>query len=477
MIKIASGTDLQTGILFFTKEAAKELYQGGEGIFKGEYLQTFPLINSNGKQECLVGIGNQELSARMVMEAAALGSGFMRKNKISEFYVDLSGLKEVLTEEKFSCFIQGLYMGGYEEPVFGKTGRKKEREVQITLLGCEGTDFANAEKIQEAAHMADAVLFARDMVNLPGNYLRPSDFAEAIRQKMEGLEVETEILKKETLEEMGMGGLLTVGGGSAFPPCMVILRYRGKDKEGAGLGLIGKGVTCDTGGYCLKPARSMSGIRGDMAGGAAVAGCIYALAKNKVKANVVGVIPICENRISPDSYLPGDVITMYDKSRVEICNTDAEGRLILADAAAYAVKCEGVDKVVDIATLTGAVVSLFGFTIGGVLCDNDAFYRQFQCAAKVSTEQYSRIPYYEEHEEMLKSTMADMKHTGADYCGTITAGLFIHRFVEDKPWLHMDIAGTAWVDTPVWKFQSKGATGAGVTTLYELCRLNAAEEE
>ena len=508
MIRIAAGTDLKTGILFFTKAAADKLYDGEGGVFRGEYLQTLPRLSSEGKQECCVGLGEEPLSKREVMEAAASGTAFMREHKISRFYVDVNGLGGFLTEENFPYFIQGLCLGGYEPPRFlgekkGKADRlssnlEERYEADITLTGeIEQLTGMTKEQLKtvfgRGVHMAQGILFARDMVNYPGNLLRPADFAEAIRRQMEGLNVEVGILDRKQLEELEMGGLLTVGGGSAFAPCMAVLRYRGakaakeegeaeaRDAQGkkdssneAGepetIGLIGKGVTCDTGGYCLKSSGSMAGIRGDMAGGAAVAGCIYALAADQAKVNVTGVIPICENRISPDSYLPGDVITMYNKTRVEICNTDAEGRLILGDAAAYAVECEGVDKVVDIATLTGAVVSLFGFSIGGVLSDNEELYARFEAAADISKEQYARIPYYEEHEEMLKSQAADLKNLGPDYCGTITVGLFIRRFVEGKPWLHMDIAGTAWVDQPIWKFQSKGATGAGVTTLYELCR-------
>lgn len=474
-IRISSGTDIKTGILFFTKAAASKLYDGEGGVFQGEYLQTLPRLSLGGKQECCVGLGDKALTKREVMEAAACGTAFMREHKISRFYVDVTGLKGMLTEENFTCLIQGICLGGYEQPNFGA---EKRYEAEVILTGdLEEVTGLTKEHLEEllsqGQHMAQAISFARDMVNYPGNLLRPADFAEAIRMQMEDLDVEVEIFQQNQLEEMEMGGLLTVGSGSAYPPCMVVLRYRGAkadEKKSETLGLIGKGVTCDTGGYCLKPSGSMAGIRGDMAGGAAVAGCIYALAADRVEVNVTGVIPICENRISPGSYLPGDVITMYNKTRVEICNTDAEGRLILGDAVAYAVEREGVEQVVDIATLTGAVVNLFGFSIGGVLCDSDELYTRFEEAKERSTEQYARIPYFAEHEEMLKSGCADIKNLGPDYCGTITAGLFIRRFAKKRPWLHMDIAGTAWVDGPIWKFQSKGATGAGVSTLYELCK-------
>ena len=212
----------------------------------------------------------------------------------------------------------------------------------------------------------------------------------------------------------------------------------------------------------------MEGIKGDMAGGAAVVGAIYSLAKNNIKANVVGVIPASENRISRESFIPGDVIGSMSGKTIEVLNTDAEGRLILADAVTYAIQKEGASKIIDIATLTGSVVNALGFSTAGVLANNDKFFKEFKEAYNKSGEQYWRLPICDEHRDMIKSNIADIKNTGKSYCGTITAGLFIEEFVENMPWIHLDIAGTAWVDTPLYEYQSKGATGAGVTSMYYL---------
>lgn len=328
----------------------------------------------------------------------------------------------------------------------------------------------DATKLLEySLHISKGVTFARDMVNLPGNKLRPLDFAKAIEDFLADTSIEVERIDYEQLQQYHMNALVEVGSSSAYPPCLLILRYNKNPEDRSVQGLIGKGVTCDTGGYCLKPANSMMGIKGDMAGGAAVVGAMYALAKNEIKTNVVGVIPMCENRISPGSLLPGDVISSYSGKTIEIGNTDAEGRLILADAVSYAIRKEHVSKVLDIATLTGAVTNLFGFTIGGVIADHEELFEEFQRAYQASGERYWRIPFYEEHERMIESNIADIKNVGENCCGTITAGLFIREFAEEKPWIHLDIAGTAWVDTPIFEFQSKGATGAGVTTMYYLC--------
>lgn len=213
----------------------------------------------------------------------------------------------------------------------------------------------------------------------------------------------------------------------------------------------------------------MVGIKGDMAGGAAVAGAIYALAKNRKQTNVVGLIPMVENRISSGSMLPGDVITSYSGKTIEIIDTDAEGRLILADAVSYAVRNEHVSRVLDIATLTGAVCTSLGFGAAGMLSDNGEFCREFERAYEKSGERYVRFPIYEEYERMIQSEIADVKNVGGKFAGSITAGLFIREFAEQTPWIHLDIAGSAWVDPPVFEYQSKGASGAGVTSMYYLC--------
>lgn len=345
----------------------------------------------------------------------------------------------------------------------------QDKNQNVILFG-EKFTFAMENALEETTKIVDSILMARRLVNCPGNKLRPLAFAKELSEAFADTDVEISQLVYGQLKDMGMGGLAGIGESSENPPCLYIMRYHGNPDSKENIGLVGKGVTCDTGGYCLKSPDSMRGIKGDMAGGAAVAGAILALAKNHIRVNVTGIIPMCENRISPASLLPGDVITSYSGKTIEILNTDAEGRLILADAVTYAVRDEKVTSVLDIATLTGAVVNLFGFSIGGVISDSVDLKRQFFAASQKSGEHYWEIPFYEEHEKMLKSTLADIKNMGENYCGTITAGLFIRYFAEERPWIHLDIAGTAWVDSPVYEFQEKGATGAAVSTLYYYCR-------
>lgn len=414
-------------------------------------------------------VGMKEISQEhlKVKEAFAKAAKELKKYDITEFNVDMSSFIETAGVDCVTDAVEGLLLAAYEQPRFPK---KEEKSSNIYLMGIPENQAEEAIKqVEEITAVVQGVVFARDMVNLPGNKLRPEDFANQVTELLKGLPVEVSVMDVEELRAMKMGGLLTVGESSEYPPCLLVMRYLAQPESQEITGLVGKGVTCDTGGYCLKPAGSMLGIKGDMAGGAAVAGAIYGLAKNGIKTNVVGLIPMCENRIAPGSFLPGDVITAYNGKTIEIANTDAEGRLILADGVSYAVKQEGITRVLDIATLTGAVVNMLGFSIAGVISDNQELFADFKAAAECSGERYWRLPFYEEHEKMIESKIADIKNMGESCCGTITAGLFIRAFAEEIPWIHVDIAGTAWVDTPVFQFQSKGATGAGVTTLYRLC--------
>lgn len=390
----------------------------------------------------------------------------VKECKENDFSMNLSQWEERFGAEFLRDAAEGIFLAFYRQ---AKYPAEPAAEHTVELAGI--SDRETAERlISETEEVVRGVVFARDMTNMPANMLRPMDFARKVEELMADVPVEVEVLDKETLVKLGLNGLLTVGGGSEFPPCLTIMRYRGNPDSEDITALVGKGVTCDTGGYCVKSAEGMIGCRGDMAGGAAVAGAIHALAAGKASVNVTGLIPMCENRISNGSMIPGDVITGYGGKTIQILNTDAEGRLILADAVAYAVKTEGAERVLDIATLTGAAARATGFGLAPYLADGEEFQKAFEKAAEASGERYLKMPIFPEYEKMIVSEVADVKNMGADVAGTITAGLFIRCFAEGKPWLHLDIAGTAWTDSPVFEFQVKGATGAGVSTMYYLCK-------
>ncbi|WP_394923425.1 leucyl aminopeptidase family protein [uncultured Robinsoniella sp.] len=470
MIDVVVKSSDAFAVKFISKEAwdRTECPDYAKRLFQGEYLQTFFLKNSNEQIDLLIGLGDNECGSKEIREVTAKAVKEMKQHNICEFSIDIADCIEKKGIIAIREAAEGILLGDYEGPFFGD---KEKKELQVTLTGISEAGLEEAKKeLKAGIHIGESVVWARDMVNMPGNHFKPLDFAAEISKKMENTGAVCELVNYQKLKEIGMKGLLAVGESSSNEPCFLIFRYLANPDSNEITALVGKGVTCDTGGYCLKPSNSMLGIKGDMAGGAAVAGAVLALAKNKVKTNVVGLIPMCENRIAQGSLVPGDVISSYAGKTIEICNTDAEGRLILADAVAYAVKNENVTRVLDIATLTGAVVNMFGFSTAGVVCDNDSLYASFKEAYRLSGERYWRLPVYEEQERMIESKIADIKNMGESHCGTITAALFIKAFAKEKPWIHLDIAGTAWVDSPLFEYQSKGATGAGVTTLYYLCQ-------
>lgn len=467
VIQLDKENKCKNQIVFIYEDQADSLYNYDNKI-KGEFLSCFNILSSDNSPQVFIGLGKySDFSRKKIKSVLAKAVKQMQQLEISEFSVDVSLFVERYGLRCLFDIAEGTKLGTYKYSKY--KNKEKNYDYNVLIKGIKNEDTESADMIiQKAENIIDGVIFARDMVNAPGNKLTPQIMAEKISsfEQQAGLSVET--IQGDQLEHLGMHAFLTVGSSSENPPKLIVIRYEGDKESDQITALIGKGVTCDTGGYCLKSSDSMIGIKGDMAGGAAVAGAIYSLAKNHIKTNVVGIIPGCENRISSKSFLPGDVIDSMSGKTIEIINTDAEGRLILADSVTYSIKNEHANRILDVATLTGSVVTALGFTTAGLLTNNQDFYRDFQNAYELSGEQYWRYPIYEEYREMLKSNIADIKNVGKSYCGTITAGLFIEAFVEKLPWIHLDIAGTAWVDPPIYEYQTAGATGASAASMYFL---------
>ncbi len=457
----------------FLKEDDKkieELSKGLQQLFSGKYLEHLIFENEEENMSVYIGIGKEELTQNQILEITAFAAGIMKEHKIRKYDLDVSTFIELSGVSVLERVAQGLCLGNFEKY---KSYEECLKSFTACFCGIPDCEQQKAKTyILKGQAIAEGVLFARELVNCPANKLTPVKMAGSIIHKLNSLHckcLKIQLMDTEKLKKIGMDALYSVGMSSENPPYFLEIEYTPVKSNANRIGLVGKGVTVDTGGYCLKSASSMAGIKGDMAGAAAVAGAMYAVIKNGEKKNVSAFLPMCENRISDGSLLPGDVISSYSGKTIEVMNTDAEGRLILADAVSYAAKKGNVTSILDIATLTGSVVNMLGFSIAGVLCDDDKLYKRFENAFEKSGEQYHRLPFEKEHEEMIKSEVADVKNIGGSCCGTITAGLFIRKFAEQIPWIHLDIAGTAWVDTPLWKYQQTGATGAGVSTIYHLC--------
>lgn len=314
--------------------------------------------------------------------------------------------------------------------------------------------------------LSEATITCRDMVNEPANVMTPTELAAKAKWVADNFGLECTILEREDMKKLGMGGLLGVSQGSVQPPKFIILRYRGADKKQTPIGFVGKGITFDSGGISLKPSEGMGDMKEDMAGGAAVICALRAIAELKLKVNVTGLIPATENLPGGSAQRPGDIVKFVNGKTAEIGSTDAEGRLILADALSYARK-EGISPVIDLATLTGACMVALGDLYSGAFSNNKDFVEQVIKAGEAAGEKYWQLPLVDEYKEQIKSDSADMKNIGGRYGGAITAALFLAEFIEDTPWVHLDIAGPVRSDKDKG-FLIKGATGIGVRTLVNL---------
>jgi len=357
---------------------------------------------------------------------------------------------------------EGAILGLYE---FRRHTTKEREYPEVDELLIVAKDDAEAADLQSAVDtgviMADAACLARDMANEPGNAMTPSDMAAAALKMGAETGIEVTVYDRDWMEQMGMGGLLGVARGSHQPPKFIVMQYKGGGDKHAGL--VGKGITFDSGGISIKPSDKMEEMKGDMSGGAAIIAAMSAIARLKPKINVTGLVPATENMPGGGAQKPGDVFTAMNGKTVEVVNTDAEGRLILADALSYANKLE-LSPVIDVATLTGACMVALGNVCSGVFTNNQDALDVLLKAAVQTGEKVWQLPTYDEYREQIKSNIADIKNVGERYGGAITAALFLAEFIGDTPWVHIDIAGTMSSDKNKG-YLVKGATGIPVRTL------------
>jgi len=364
-----------------------------------------------------------------------------------------------------SAAVEGAILGHYEPDQY-KTGNDKTALESFRVVA--GPEAAGAEGAAERGRiLAEAQNFARALVNEPANRLTPANIAEAARQMATEFHLDCDVLDRDQMKALGMGALLGVAQGSAEPPALIVLRYRPENPVGAAhLGLVGKGVTFDTGGISIKPSEGMEKMKYDMAGGAAMLGAMRAIAQLKPAIPVSAFVPCVENMPGSRAQRPGDIVTTMSGKTVEVINTDAEGRLILADAITYA-RRQGCTHLVDAATLTGAIVVALGHLRVGLFANQDAMRDRVLAAAGAAGERMWPMPLDPDYKDYLKSAFADLPNVGGRWGGAVTAAIFLKEFAEDTPWVHLDIAGTAWLDDPK-PFLAKGATGLPLRTMVRL---------
>jgi leucyl aminopeptidase len=444
----------------------RELRSSGE--FSGKLYEMAILHRPEGtsaKRLVVVGGGKQEKFS--AVESRRIAGVLVRslKPKGSKT-IALSLPAPHGTAEHVAAVAEGALGGSWEPAKYKSDGKNEAKRIsELTIVADNAADLEAA--LERGRIVGEAQNLTRDLVNEPGNKLTPEVLAERARQVAETVGLQYEILDTAAMEQLGMGALLGVAQGSQFPPFLIVLKYRPNEPKGTDhLALVGKGVTFDTGGISIKPADGMDKMKYDMAGAAAMIGAMQAIAQLQPAIPVTAFVPTVENAVGGKAQRPGDIVTSMSGKTIEILNTDAEGRLILADAITYANK-QGVTHIVDAATLTGAIGIALGHHNVGAFTNNQGLLDRLFAAARSAGEKMWQLPMDEEYKDYLKSAFADLPNVGGRYGGSITAAWFIREFAEPTPWVHLDIASTAWLDDGK-PWLSKGPSGVGVRSFVEL---------
>ena len=440
------------------------------GRFKGKSGSTLDILAPEGVKAdrlLVIGVGK----AGDIKETDLLKFGGVLAGKVGSSGDAVTVIAELpsggMTAGQAASVASGILLRAYKFDRY-KTKKKdgEEKPGAVTVSLAVGDIAAAKKAFASSDRVVNGVLLARELVNEPPNVLFPVEFARRAGE-LKKLGVAIDVLDVRAMEKLGMGALLGVAQGSARPARMVVMRWNGGRKGDAPVAFIGKGVTFDTGGISIKPAGSMEEMKGDMGGAACVVGLMHALAGRKAKANVVGAIGLVENMPDGNAQRPGDIVTSMSGQTIEIINTDAEGRLVLADVLWYVAKKYKPKFMVDLATLTGAIMVALGTEHAGLFSNNDELAERLAAVGQATGERVWRMPLGPDYDKLIDSQFADMKNTGGRHGGSITAAQFLQRFVNDVPWAHLDIAGTA-MGAPKTEINHSWGSGYGVRLLDRL---------
>ncbi|MCC7431624.1 leucyl aminopeptidase [bacterium] len=447
---------LTNGVFLTAKE--QKLFTGK----KGEVFDFFTQINGKIKRFAVLGLGKKDQLTPTILKNVS--GAFLRKFQ-SETIKTLALFSRNLLENEQSVIAEGVTIGSYYASLY-KTGEaKKQNQVNEFLICSEKTE---KKGIKNGILLGESVNLARQLGNVSANLMVPQDLVNEAEKMSKEAGLEVSVLDTEKMAKLKMGALLGVGQGSVHPPFLIVMQHKAKSKNKPTVAFVGKGITFDSGGISIKPGQGMEEMKFDMCGAAAVIGAMKVVGTLKPDVNVIGICPAAENLPSHTAQRPGDVVTAMDGTTIEIVNTDAEGRLILCDAIAYAQQEFKPDYLIDLATLTGAAVATFGKVRSAYLTNNQEFGNLVRDCANSVGELVWELPTDSEYEEFIKGDYADIKNSGGRYGGTITAGLFLKHFVKpETKWVHLDIAGTAW-DAKPKSHLDFGATGVMVKTLVEI---------
>jgi leucyl aminopeptidase len=472
-IPLFEGEKLHGGLLADLDAACGGLLAAVErsGDFTGKLWSHVLLYNpseAGPRRILLLGVGKpdqmdlervRQAACRAVRRAGEMGTTQIAILFPTRSHFDAGALAQALTE--------GAVLGDYRYEQYVTTRENGARHVQeVTLLCTREVDTAAAHKgIEVGLVLSDVVCKVRDMVNAPANEITPTEMANRATASAKEYGYQAEVFERSDIKKLGMGGLIAVSQGSDQPPRFIVVEHEGTDRKSRPLIVVGKGLTFDAGGICLKPPLKMDEMKGDMAGGAAALGIVEAAARLRLPTRVIGLVPATENLLGASAYRPGDILKMLNGKTVFVDNTDAEGRIILGDALAYGQRYQP-RAFVDLATLTGAALVALGQVATAVLGNDRELTQKLIDAGQRCFERLWELPLWEEFEELIKSPIADIKNSGGKNGGTITAAAFLKHFVGTTPWAHLDIAGTAYLDKAEG-YRPAGGTGVGVRLLIE----------
>lgn len=453
------------------KSAASAVLSSGE--YKAGANETVLVHNPAGlaaKRLLIVGLGKlAKATPNSVRNAAGTAVRFSKPRAIRELALALPESESLSAASSARTTVEGAFVGDFDPDTY-RSDRKDQSVQSFTVAAPEGANRGTIESaFNEGVIVGESQNFTRSLVNEPGNKLTPTILGQRAAVMAQSVGLPCEVYSTDKLHELKMGAFWSVSQGSEEPPALIVLRYQPEGvTDGPVLGLVGKGITFDTGGISIKPADKMELMKYDMAGGAAMLGAMRAIALLKPQVRVIAIVCAAENMPDGKAQKPGDVQTAMSGKTIEIINTDAEGRLVLADGLAYA-KQLGATHLIDAATLTGACVVALGDINGGAFSNDDETYSKFNAALATSGEKFWRLPVSDEYAEMIKSDIADIKNTGGRAGGAITAAEFLRVFAEDTPWIHLDIAGMAWIEDSR-PYIAKGPSGVAVRSILEWVR-------
>lgn len=452
-----------------------------DGEIKGK-LGELTLLHTMGRipanRVVVAGLGKSaDFDTAAVRRVSGDVARFLRRKGVSEYATIAhgAGIGGLDASESAQAIAEGSLLGLYKLDTYRSKGADSSDAEgvdagirQVTIVERDPATVNDLTSgVSVGTVLAESTMLARDLVNHPANVMTPTRMAETAREVAELVGLELDVMDRDRMREHGMGAFLGVAQGSEEPPKLIVMTYRGDpDNPQNNLGLVGKGITFDTGGISLKPAANMEAMKGDMAGGASVIAAMRAIGLLKPRINVTGLIAATENMPGGRAQRPGDVVTAMNGKTIEVINTDAEGRLVLADALCYA-RSLGITRLVDVATLTGAMVVTLGKVCTGMMGNSSKLARDLGAAGERSGERFWELPMLEDYRELIRSDVADMKNSGGRQAGSITAAMLLREFAEDADWVHLDIAGTSTASSSKGHLV-KGATGVPTRTLAQL---------